>query len=351
MAASTAWSSTMPARAKFRITTPGRMMRRRSALTRCRVVSPSGTCRLRKSTPLTRASMPLAFCTPADSCHAPATLWPGSKPITRTPRDTPMLATRRPTAPRPRTPRVRPGSSRPAKRLLASSTWTRMAPSSPRSCRAKSHAWQILRQARSMPASTSSFTALAFAPGALNTGMPRALNRSTGILFTPAPARATALGVAGVSRPGMWRGRSGVGCGVRVPAPAPHGPGLPGAPQRARAASPSGGRVEDHWPRPTRGRPASRGEETPGARRARGRSGPGQREGHGPVDLLQIERLADAGSPRRLDELGHLPAQRVAGEEDGARHQVRVEPLELTVEAGAVEPRHLDVAEEIGVGA
>ena len=44
----------------------------------------------------------------------------------------------------------------------------------------------------SMPASTSSFTALALAPGALNTGMPRFESAATGMLLTPAPARPTA---------------------------------------------------------------------------------------------------------------------------------------------------------------
>src|SRR5437868_4758565 len=45
----------------------------------------------------------------------------------------------------------------------------------------------------SMPASTSSFTAFAFAPGALNTGTPRLESAGTGMLLTPAPARPTAL--------------------------------------------------------------------------------------------------------------------------------------------------------------
>jgi hypothetical protein len=55
------------------------------------------------------------------------------------------------------------------------------------------------RQASSMPASTSSFTALALAPGALNTGMPIFVSFSTGMLFTPAPARPTALSDFGIS--------------------------------------------------------------------------------------------------------------------------------------------------------
>jgi hypothetical protein len=40
---------------------------------------------------------------------------------------------------------------------------------------------------------------LAFAPGALNTGMPRRLISSTGMLFTPAPARPIAFTVSGIS--------------------------------------------------------------------------------------------------------------------------------------------------------
>ena len=44
----------------------------------------------------------------------------------------------------------------------------------------------------------SSFTALALAPGALNTGIPRFEYASTGILFTPLPARPTASTVSGI---------------------------------------------------------------------------------------------------------------------------------------------------------
>ena len=44
-----------------------------------------------------------------------------------------------------------------------------------------------------MPAITSSFTALALAPGALNTGTPRSLICFTGMLLVPAPARPIAF--------------------------------------------------------------------------------------------------------------------------------------------------------------
>ena len=55
----------------------------------------------------------------------------------------------------------------------------------------------MLRAARNSPASTSSLTALALAPGALKTGMPRWLSFATGMLLVPAPARATASTLGG----------------------------------------------------------------------------------------------------------------------------------------------------------
>ena len=47
--------------------------------------------------------------------------------------------------------------------------------------------------------STSSFTALAFAPGVLNTTIPFSAYAATGMLFVPAPALATASRFAPVS--------------------------------------------------------------------------------------------------------------------------------------------------------
>mmetsp|Transcript_10020 Transcript_10020/g.18057 ORF Transcript_10020/g.18057 Transcript_10020/m.18057 type:complete len:200 (-) Transcript_10020:101-700(-) len=55
------------------------------------------------------------------------------------------------------------------------------------------------REASSREQMTSSFTALAFAPGVLNTGMPSSVMRSTGMLFTPAPQRAMQRTVGGTS--------------------------------------------------------------------------------------------------------------------------------------------------------
>ena len=45
----------------------------------------------------------------------------------------------------------------------------------------------------------NSLTAFAFAPGVLNTATPFAVKAETGILFVPAPARATAFAVEGIS--------------------------------------------------------------------------------------------------------------------------------------------------------
>ena len=50
-----------------------------------------------------------------------------------------------------------------------------------------------------MPATTSSLTELALAPGVLKTTMPASEQRSSGMLLTPAPARATARRLAGKS--------------------------------------------------------------------------------------------------------------------------------------------------------
>ena len=48
-----------------------------------------------------------------------------------------------------------------------------------------------------MAAMTSSFTALAFAPGVLNTTMPFSEQRSMGMLLVPVPARAMARRAGG----------------------------------------------------------------------------------------------------------------------------------------------------------
>ena len=51
----------------------------------------------------------------------------------------------------------------------------------------------------SIAQTTSSFTLLAFAPGVLKTTIPCSAQRSSGMLFTPAPALATAITLSGIS--------------------------------------------------------------------------------------------------------------------------------------------------------
>ncbi len=107
-------------------------------------------------------------------------------------------ATRLPILPRPMTPRVWPGSSIPANCFFPSSTFSESVLSSPVNEDMKPSAGARLRAAISIPASTSSFTAFAFAPGALKTGTPRPLIAFTGMLFVPAPARPIARTESGI---------------------------------------------------------------------------------------------------------------------------------------------------------
>ena len=57
----------------------------------------------------------------------------------------------------------------------------------------------IPREASSREHTTNSFTALAFAPGVLNTGMPRSVISLTGMLLVPAPQRTMPRTVGGTS--------------------------------------------------------------------------------------------------------------------------------------------------------
>ena len=115
-------------------------------------------------------------------------------------------------------PSVWPASSKPAKAFLPSSTCRSMSAFAS-SARTKRSAAGTLRAAISMPVSTSSLTALAFAPGALNTGMPRALIAATGMLLVPVPARATASTLAGTSMACMSAERrsTAAGCARSLP--------------------------------------------------------------------------------------------------------------------------------------
>ena len=69
------------------------------------------------------------------------------------------------------------------------------------------------REASSIAAATNSLTALALAPGVLNTGMPRSLQAARGMLLTPAPARAMAVTESSISAScSLWlRNRSASG--------------------------------------------------------------------------------------------------------------------------------------------
>ncbi len=188
----TASSDTTPSREKLSSTAPSLKFERFFAFTRCRVFSTSGTCRLTKWLVLKISSIEAARFTCEGRLHAASTVICGSNPSTFIPSLIAASATRLPIFPRPMTPSVWPGSSLPANCFFPSSIFF---------SRSEEFFWEAtkaragarLRAAMSMPASTSSFTALAFAPGALNTGMPRLLSAATGMLLTPAPARPTAF--------------------------------------------------------------------------------------------------------------------------------------------------------------
>ena len=88
-------------------------------------------------------------------------------------------------------PRVFPVSSFPANVFFcASIALERASASWPPRFFAKSIPSIIPLEERSIPQITSSFTALAFAPGVLKTTIPFFVASSIGMLFVPAPARA-----------------------------------------------------------------------------------------------------------------------------------------------------------------
>ena len=101
------------------------------------------------------------------------------------------MATSTPIAPNPMTANVFPWISVPAKFDLFAST-SLATPSCPSRPRTYSTPPMTSRLANNIPVSTISLTALALAPGVLNTTIPSSLHASTGILFTPAPALAMA---------------------------------------------------------------------------------------------------------------------------------------------------------------
>ena len=129
------------------------------------------------------------------------------------------LATSAPMAPRPTTPSFLPLISPPANELLPFSTSLPTLSPSPLSVLAHSMAGMTFREEISRPAMTSSLTALAFAPGVLNTTMPCSLHLSSGILLTPAPARAIASRLSGSSISCMEAERTMMPSGFSISAP------------------------------------------------------------------------------------------------------------------------------------
>ncbi|CDC83945.1 uncharacterized protein BN746_02745 [Erysipelotrichaceae bacterium CAG:64] len=121
----------------------------------------------------------------------------GSYPKTSISMAAAALATSTPIAPSPITPSFLPAISGPTKLLFPFSTALEI--SSPSRVLTHSMPFVILREDISSPAITSSFTALALAPGVLKTTIPCSLQRSSGMLFTPAPALAMHFRSAGNS--------------------------------------------------------------------------------------------------------------------------------------------------------
>ena len=114
------------------------------------------------------------------------------------PRPHAAFATMAPMAPRPMIPSFLPLISHPANCFFCFSASLPMCSLS-FSCATHSIPPTISLDARSIPASTSSFTPFALAPGVLNTTTPFSAYSLTGILLTPAPARATAQTLFGSS--------------------------------------------------------------------------------------------------------------------------------------------------------
>ena len=119
--------------------------------------------------------------------------------------------------PRPQTARVLPRISPPPNFDLSFSTRLLIAAASASSFTIVLFTWLIpptmSRDASRRPASTSSFTELAFAPGVLKTGMPRCVIASIGMLFVPAPHRAIARVDAATSSGCSLCERSRIACG------------------------------------------------------------------------------------------------------------------------------------------
>ena len=131
------------------------------------------------------------YLTSLERFHAALTETYGSYPYTSIPSAIAALATNCPIAPRPITPSFLPLISCPANAFLAFSVALAISGSSALSA---THLLPPIKSldAKSIAAITCSLTALALAPGVLNTTIPSSAHLSRGILLTPAPALAIA---------------------------------------------------------------------------------------------------------------------------------------------------------------
>ena len=129
------------------------------------------------------------------------------------PSATAALATRAPMAPNPMTPSVLPRSSGPTKAFLPFSTSLAIVSRPLRVCAQFTASTRLRLPATSAP-TTSSATALALAPGVLNTTMPLFVQSSTGMLFVPAPARAMASRLSGSGASCISALRTRMPCGA-----------------------------------------------------------------------------------------------------------------------------------------
>ena len=137
-----------------------------------------------------------------DRFHAASTEMYGSYPYTSMPRCVAAFATSCPIAPSPMIPSFFPLISQPANFFFCFSAVFAMSPSS-LSLFTHSIPPAISRDASSIPASTSSLTPFALAPGVLKTTIPCSAQSASGMLLTPAPALATARRLFGSSMPCM----------------------------------------------------------------------------------------------------------------------------------------------------
>ena len=129
------------------------------------------------------------------------------------PKSEALLATMAPIAPKPITPRVLPRISGPTNWDFPFSAKSGI--SLPLPAKACTHSEALItgRLAMRSDSNTNSRTALALAPGVLNTTIPRSVIAGIGMLFVPAPARAMAFTDSGTSMECISAERSKIASG------------------------------------------------------------------------------------------------------------------------------------------